>query len=125
MQFRSSLIFFYKPFSIFIFYDSMYYFHLHSYKHFFSCHFSRKKHKIQTTSLIFILKTNRPGFLLRKPGRSYTLLSLTLSAHQQLTQLLAGVLDCSLSSSQNYRAFGITICYSFNTPHLQRTVSLY
>ena len=39
---------------------------------------------------------NRPGFLLRKPGRSYTLFALS----QALTRLLAGVLDCSLGSSQ-------------------------
>ena len=39
---------------------------------------------------------NRPGFLLRKPGRSYTLLVL----FQALTRLLAGVLNRSLSSSQ-------------------------
>ena len=44
---------------------------------------------------------NRPGFLLRKPGRSYTLLVLS----QALTQLLARVLDRSLSGCQNYRAF--------------------
>ena len=48
---------------------------------------------------------NRPGFLFRKPGRSYTLLVLS----QALTPLLAGVLDCSLSGCQNYRAFGFTI----------------
>ena len=35
---------------------------------------------------------NRPGFLLQKPGRSYTLLVL----FQALTQLLAGVLNRSL-----------------------------
>ena len=44
---------------------------------------------------------NRPGFLLQKPGRSYTLFVL----FQALTQLLAGVLDRSLSGCQNYRAF--------------------
>ena len=48
---------------------------------------------------------NRPGFLLQKPGRSYTLSVLS----QALTPLLAGVLDCSLSGCQNYRAFGFTI----------------
>ena len=45
---------------------------------------------------------NRPGFLFRKPGRSYTLFVL----FQALTQLLAGVLDRSLRGCQNYRAFG-------------------
>ena len=44
---------------------------------------------------------NRPGFLLRKPGRSYTLLVLS----QALTQNLAGSLDRSLGGCQNYRAF--------------------
>ena len=44
---------------------------------------------------------------------------------QALTQLLAGVLDSSLSSSQNYRAFGTVICRFFNTLYLQRTASLY
>lgn len=44
---------------------------------------------------------NRPGFLFRKPGRSYTLLVLS----QALTPLLAGVLDRSLRGCQNYRAF--------------------
>ena len=44
---------------------------------------------------------NRPGFLLRKPGRLIYLLVLS----QALTQLLAGVLDSSLSGCQNYRAF--------------------
>ena len=39
---------------------------------------------------------NRPGFLLRKPGRSFVLFVL----FQALTQLLAGVLDSSLSGSQ-------------------------
>ena len=39
---------------------------------------------------------NRPGFLSRKPGRSFVLFVL----FQALTQLLAGVLDSSLSSSQ-------------------------
>ena len=43
----------------------------------------------------------RPGFLFRKPGRSYTLLVLS----QALTPLLAGVLDRSLSGCQNCRAF--------------------
>ena len=43
----------------------------------------------------------RPGFLSQKPGRSYTLLVLS----QALTQLLAGILDSSLSGCQNYRAF--------------------
>ena len=38
----------------------------------------------------------RPGFLSQKPGRSYTLLVLS----QALTPLLAGVLDCSLSSGE-------------------------
>ena len=48
---------------------------------------------------------SRPGLLLRKPGRSYTLLVLS----QALTRLLAGVLDRSLGGCQNYRAFGFTI----------------
>ena len=43
---------------------------------------------------------NRPGFLLRKPGR-FVLFVL----FQALTQLLAGVLDGSLGGCQNYRAF--------------------
>ena len=30
---------------------------------------------------------------------------------QALTQLLAGVLNCSLGSSQNYRAFGVTMIH--------------
>ena len=37
---------------------------------------------------------NRPGFLLQKPGRSYTLFAL----FQALTPLLAGVLDRSLGA---------------------------
>ena len=48
---------------------------------------------------------NRPGFLLQKPGRSYTLFALS----QALTPLLAGVLDRSLGGCQNYRALGIIL----------------
>ena len=48
---------------------------------------------------------NRPGFLLRKPGRSFVLFVL----FQALTQLLAGVLDSSLGGCQNYRALGIIL----------------
>lgn len=48
---------------------------------------------------------NRPGFLSRKPGRSFVLFVI----FQALTQLLAGVLDRSLSGCQNYRAFGFTV----------------
>lgn len=48
---------------------------------------------------------NRPGFLLRKPGRSYTLFVLS----QALTRLLAGVLDGSLGGYQNYRALDIIL----------------
>ena len=48
---------------------------------------------------------NHPGFLLRKPGRSFVLFVL----FQALTQLLAGVLDSSLSGCQNYRALGIIL----------------
>ena len=54
-------------------------------------------------------------------GGSYTLLVLS----QALTQLLAGILDRSLSGCQNYRAFTATMCFSFSTLYLQRTVSLY
>ena len=54
-------------------------------------------------------------------GGSYTLLVLS----QALTQLLAGVLDRSLSGCQNYRAFATVICRFFNTLYLQRTASLY
>ena len=63
----------------------------------------------------------RPGLLLRKPGRSFCLLVL----FQALTQLLAEVLDRSLSGCQNYRAFATVICRFFNTLYLQRTASLY
>ena len=76
------------------------------------------KHKVSTR---FLCTKNRPGFLLRKPGRSYTLLVLS----QALTQLLAGVLDRSLSGCQNYRAFATVICRFFNTLYHQRTASLY
>ena len=48
---------------------------------------------------------NRPGFLSRKPGRSFVLFVI----FQALTQLLAGVLDSSLSGCQNYRALGIIL----------------
>ena len=48
---------------------------------------------------------NHPGFLLRKPGRSFVLFVL----FQALTQLLAGVLDSSLGGCQNYRALGIIL----------------
>ena len=44
---------------------------------------------------------------------------------QALTQLLAGVLDGSLSGCQNYRAFGTVIRRFFNTLYLQRTASPY
>ena len=54
-------------------------------------------------------------------GGSYTLLVLS----QALTQLLAGVLDRSLSGCQNYRAFATVICRFFNTLYLQRTASPY
>ena len=66
----------------------------------------------------------------QKPPRSpvtetgaviYTLLVL----FQALTQLLAGVLDRSLSGCQNYRAFATVICRFFNTLYHQRTASLY
>ena len=76
------------------------------------------KHKVSTR---FLCTKNRPGFLLRKPGRSYT--SLVLS--QALTRLLAGVLDRSLGGCQNYRAFATVICRFFNTLYHQRTASLY
>ena len=46
-------------------------------------------------------------------------------AFQALTQLLAGVLDGSLSGCQNYRAFATVICRFFNTLYHQRTASLY
>ena len=64
---------------------------------------------------------NHPGFLLRKPGWSFVLFVL----FQALTQLLAGVLDSSLSGCQNCRAFTATVCFSFSTLYLQRTASLY
>ena len=44
---------------------------------------------------------------------------------QALTQLLAEILDRSLSGCQNYRAFGTVIHRFFNTLYLQRTASLY
>ena len=47
------------------------------------------KHKVSTR---FLCTKNRPGFLLRKPGRSYTLLVLS----QALTRLLAGIFNSSL-----------------------------
>ena len=64
---------------------------------------------------------NRPGFLLRKPGR----LIYFIGASQALTQLLAGIFDRSLGGCQNYRAFGTVIRRFFNTLYLQRTASLY
>ena len=48
---------------------------------------------------------NRPGFLLRKPGR----FDCVTCAFQALMQNLAGILDRSLSGCQNYRAFGVTV----------------
>ena len=59
---------------------------------------------IHTAFFIFpsVSAKNRPGFLLRKPGRLIYLLVLS----QALTQLLAGILDSSLGRCQNCRAFG-------------------
>ena len=76
------------------------------------------KHKVSTR---FLCAKNRPGFLLRKPGRSYT--SLVLS--QALTQLLAGILDRCLGGCQNCRVFATVICRFFSTLYHQRTASLY
>ena len=59
---------------------------------------------------------NRPGFLLRKPGRLIYLLVLS----QALTQLLAGILDRSLRGCQNYKAFAVAMCFPFNKPYFQR-----
>ena len=64
------------------------------------------KHKVSTR---FLCTKNRPGFLLRKPGRSYTLLVL----FQALTQSLAGGPDRNLSGCQNYRAFEVTMIRHF------------
>ena len=61
----------------------------------------RKFIKATKNGFFFCIK-NRPGFLLRKPGRSYTLFVLS----QALTQNLAGGLDSSLGGCQNCRAFG-------------------
>ena len=56
-------------------------------------------------------KKTAPASCYGNRGGSYTLLVLS----QALTQLLAGVLDGSLSGCQNYRALGITYTdlYSF------------
>ena len=64
----------------------------------------RKFIKATKKRFLFCIKS-RPGFLLRKPGRSHTLLVLS----QALTQYLAGGLDRRLSGCQNYRAFGVTM----------------
>ena len=65
---------------------------------------------------------NRPGFLLRKPGQSFVLFVL----FQALTQLLAGVLDSSLSGCQNYRALGFAVvrCFRFEQAISRMILSL-
>lgn len=51
---------------------------------------------------------NRPGFLLRKPGRFYFTYEVLCVLSQALTQLLAGILNRRLSGCQNCRAFART-----------------
>ena len=65
-------------------------------------------------------KRTAPASCYGNRGGTFALFVLS----QALTQLLAGVLDSSLSGCQNYRAFTAVICRFFNTLYLQRTVSL-
>ena len=63
----------------------------------------------------FLYKT-APASCYGNRGGSYTLLVLS----QALTQLLAGILDSSLSGCQNCRAFAVAMCFPFNKPYFQR-----
>ena len=67
----------------------------------------------------FLCKT-APASCYRNRGGSYTLLVLS----QALTQLLAGVLDSSLSGCQNYRAFGVAMIRHLQIFSLSYPISL-
>ena len=76
---------------------------------FWFAHFSVKCKKVQGRKKRPCLRSpaykNRPGFHYGNQGGSFALFVLC----QALTQLLAGVLDSSLSGCQNYRAFGVAM----------------